>query len=220
MTSHQHAPHDAEDFEYMLSEQFWDERYGSAEQIWSGQPNAQLVTQAAGLTPGDALEVGCGEGADAIWLAAQGWTVTGVDVSAVALKRAAAHAAVRGSQIAARISWQREDLLSWAPAPDSADLVCAQFMHMPGPQLEVLHRALRAAVRPGGTFLIVLHYPDDVRKHMAPPSAFPAAAQLAAALDPARWEIIVADAFERMGTDPDGQPLMLRDTVLRAVRRA
>ncbi len=204
----------------MLSEQFWDERYGSAEQVWSGQPNAQLVTQATGLSPGDALEVGCGEGADAIWLAAHGWRVTGVDVSAVALKRAAAHAAARGSQIADRISWQREDLLSWTPAPDSADLVCAQFMHMPGPQLEALHGALRAAVRPGGTVLIVLHYPDDVRKHLAPPSAFPPAAQLAAALDPARWEVIVAGAFERMGTDPDGQPLMMRDTVLRAVRRA
>lgn len=221
MTEHQHAQHDADvDFGHMLTQEFWDDRYGSAEQIWSGKPNAQLITQAASLRPGEALEVGCGEGADAIWLAAQGWTVTGVDVSEVALKRAAGHAAARGDHVADRISWQREDALTWAPAPDSFDLVCAQFMHMPGPELESLHRRLTAAVRPGGTFLIVLHCPDDVRKQMAPPSAFPPAAQLAATLDPARWDVIVAEAFERMGTDPDGQPMMMRDTVLRAVRRA
>ena len=94
MTEHQHAPHDAdEDFGHMFTQEFWDDRYGSAEQVWSGKPNAQLVMQAAGLSPGEALEVGCGEGADAIWLAAQGWrvrlTVAAGTVAAVVLLGAA-----------------------------------------------------------------------------------------------------------------------------------
>src|ERR1039458_7951812 len=77
----------------MFTEQFWDERYRSRDHLWSGQPNQRLVEEVAGAAPGHALDVGCGEGGDAIWLARQGWTVTGVDVSSVALQRAAAHAA-------------------------------------------------------------------------------------------------------------------------------
>jgi SAM-dependent methyltransferase len=103
------------------TEEFWDERYRSAERLWSGQPNPQLVTQVSDLPPGEALEAGCGEGADAIWLAARGWTVTGVDVSGVALERAADHAAdhaaALGPELVSRLTWQRRDLLEWTPEP-------------------------------------------------------------------------------------------------------
>ena len=156
--SHEQTP----DITIHFSREFWDERYRSAEQLWSGEPNAQLVAQTAGLTAGDALDVGCGEGADAIWLASQGWTVTAADISAVALERAAAHAAERGDEIAGRISWRQADLFSWDPGSQQYDLVSAQFMYLPEAELTSLHRRLAVAVRPGGTLLLVLHHPDSM----------------------------------------------------------
>jgi len=201
-----------------FTQEFWDERYRTADRLWSGKPNPQLVAQVADLPPGDALDAGCGEGADAIWLASRGWTVTAVDVSAVALDRASAHAAADG----VHVNWQREDLLTWDPGPGRFDLVMAQFMHLPNPELQSLHERLAAAVRPGGTLLIVAHHPDDLRvnagrtQHAA---LFPSAEQLAASLDPGCWEIVVATAVSRPGTDLDGQPVTLKDTVLRAARR-
>ncbi len=216
--SHDHRPGDAFEF----TQEFWDDRYRSADGLWSGQPNPQLVAQAAGLAPGEALDAGCGEGADAIWLASRGWAVTAVDVSAVALERAAARAADQGGDIAGRITWRREDLLSWDPGPQRFDLVSAQFMHLPGPDRESLHARLAAAVRPGGTLLIVAHHPDDLHVNVGrhgPADMFPSAGQLAAALDPGDWEILVAAAVERPATDLDGQPVTVKDTVLRAARR-
>ena len=145
-----------------FTQEFWDDRYRSAGQLWSGQPNPVFAEQAADLPPGEALDAGCGEGADAIWLARRGWMVTAVDVSAVALERGAnaARAAdeAAGGDIAGRITWRREDLRSWGPDPDTYDLVSAQFMHFPKADLEVMHRRLAAAVRPGGTLLMVAHH--------------------------------------------------------------
>ena len=201
-----------------FTQEFWDERYRSADRLWSGKPNPQLVAQVSDLPPGDALDAGCGEGADAIWLASRGWTVTGVDVSAVALDRAAAHAAVEG----VRVNWQREDLLTWDPGPDRFDLVTAEFMHLPGPELRSLHDRLAAAVRPGGTLLIGAHHADDLRVNVGRTghvALFPSAEQLAASLDPGAWEILVATAIERSATDLDGQQVTIKDTVLRAARR-
>jgi len=202
--------------------EFWDDRYRSAGRLWSGQPNPQLVAQTADLAPGAALDAGCGEGADAIWLARQGWTVTAADVSAVALERAAGYAAEAGDEIAGRITWQQADLRSWAPAPQRFDLVSAQFMHLPGPDLEAMHARLAAAVRPGGTLLVVAHHPDDMPAQAAltgRPDMFRSAEDLAASLDPGEWEIRVASATGRSVTDLDGQPATVRDTVLRAARR-
>jgi SAM-dependent methyltransferase len=204
-----------------FTREFWDERYSSADRLWSGQPNVQLVAQAAGLPAGDALDAGCGEGADAIWLASRGWTVTAVDVSAVALGRAARHAAERGEDISALITWQREDLLSWEPSQERFDLVTAHFMHLQERDLMAMHRRLAAAVRPGGTLLVVGHHPDDVHtniRHGGPGRMFPSATEVAAVLDAGNWEIVVADAIGREVTDLDGQPATAKDTVLRAVR--
>ena len=215
--SHGHATGD----DIHFTQEFWDDRYRSAEHLWSGQPNHQLVTQTTGLASGEALDAGCGEGADAIWLASHGWAVTAVDVSAVALERAAGHAATRGSETAERISWQREDLLVWDPGPDRFDLVTAHYMHLAGPALDSLHRRLATAVRPGGTLLLVAHHPSDLHVNVGRTESvnlFPSAGELAAALDPGGWEILVASAIERPATDLDGQPVAVRDTVLCARR--
>ncbi len=195
--------------------EFWDARYGAAERIWSGQPNQQLVAEVADLAPGDALDVGCGEGADAVWLAERGWRVTAIDISAVALARAAAHGAERG--VADRITWEVAGVLTWTPPAAAFDLVSSQYMHLPQPHLESLHRRLAAAVRPGGTLLVVLHHPDDMHAHGGPELVM-TAEQIAATLDPAVWPTIVASSPERLVTSSDGSTVIRRDAVLRAVR--
>jgi thioredoxin reductase len=200
----------------MLSRDYWEERYGSAERVWSGNPNPQLVTAAAGLAPGTALDVGSGEGADAIWLASRGWNVTGVDVSQAALDRAARHAAEAGVDV----TWRQVDAMDWDPAPAQFDLVSAQYVHLPGPARDALHRRLAAAVRPGGTLLIVGHHPADleqpIRRPRLPHLMF-TAEEIATVLDPAAWDIVTS-APERP-IDHDGQKITLTDAVLRAVRR-
>jgi SAM-dependent methyltransferase len=205
----------------MWTQKFWDARYGSAATIWSGNPNPHLVAQVANLPPGTALDVGSGEGADAIWLAVRGWHVTGIDVSPVALDRAAALAAKAGEEVAHRITWQATDILSWTPAPRYFDLVSAQFMHLPRAQREVVHRRLAAAVRPGGSLLIVGHHPSDLETSMPRPNLpdlFFTADQVAAGLDPDDWQVIVAAAPERQTLDSEGRPVTISDAVMHAIR--
>ena len=100
-------------------EAFWDERYRSHSQLWSGTPNAHLVSEASGLIPGTALDAGRGEGADAIWLAEHAWQVTAVDFSTVALERSAARALEVGAEVAQRITWLHADLTDWVPTAAS-----------------------------------------------------------------------------------------------------
>ena len=109
-----------------------------------------LVTEATGLTPGRAIDIGSGEGADAFWLAQQGWQVTGVDIATNALDTARAHAESFDPVAAARIDWQQHGVTTWAPEPRSFDLVSVQFMHLSRPIIATMFRSLAAAVAPGG----------------------------------------------------------------------
>lgn len=201
-----------------FTQEFWNERYRSRSHLWSGKPNPHLVSHVSELGGETALDVGSGEGADAIWLAGQGWRVTALDVSTVALERGASHAAKAGPGIARRINWLHEDLLVWkGPEPDSYDLVSSQFLHLPKEPRESLFRRLAASVSPGGTLLIVGHHPSDV------PTTAPremaalrfTASEVAALLDPNEWEIIVAASVERPTIDPGGHT---HDAVLQARR--
>jgi SAM-dependent methyltransferase len=204
-------------------EAFWDERYRSKSKIWSGQPNPDLVTEAEGLAPGSALDVGCGEGADAIWLAGRGFEVTAVDISAVALARGAAQADEAGPGIARRITWVHADLTSPVPALARYDLVSMQFVQLPPGVRETVWARLAAAVAPGGTLLIVGHHPADLQTTaMRPPEPelFFTPGDVAAALDPRAFQIVVSEARERGVTDPDGRAITVQDAVLRAQRRA
>src|SRR5262252_7611567 len=142
--------------------QFWDERYRSAQRIWNGNPNPQLVAEVAGRPPGRALDVGCGEGADAIWLARAGWTVVAADISGVALERAAQHARDTDPAAAARIEWRRVDLLARPPEPGFFDLISAQFMQLPPEPRTALFTSVAAAARDGGMLLVVGHHPSDL----------------------------------------------------------
>ena len=183
-------------------------------------PTSGLSRTSPTATPGTALDVACGEGADAIWLATHGWQVVAVDVSPVALRRAARHADAAGPDAAARITWRQADLRTWVPAPGEFDLVSSQFMHLPSALRAAAHQRMADAVRPGGMLLIVGHHPSDLHSGMPRPNVpdlFFTAEDEAERLDPAEWTV-TASAPERQAVTPDGDTVTIRDAVLRAVR--
>ena len=198
--------------ETMFEEPWWNEFYGGRDAAWSGNPNPQLVAEASHLTPGTALDVGCGEGADAIWLAARGWRVTAVDIAGPALERAAVH----GAQVA--VQWVRGDVRDGVPG-GPYDLVSAQFFHLPGAPRRALFDRLAAVVAPGGTLLIVGHHPGDMVHHMPFPDMYYTAEEVAQTLDPDGWSVLAADARPRTTVGPDGRRSTIHDAVLRARRR-
>ncbi len=204
-----------------MDEASWDERYRSAAALWSGRPNPHLVSGSADLVPGSALDAGCGEGADAIWLAGRGWQVTAVDLSSVALERGGARAAELGPDLASRITWVHADLTEWAPPVSSFDLVSVQFMHLPKDQRQVVHRRLAAAVAPGGTLLVVGHHPSDLQTSATRPKRpenYFTASDVASGLPAGQWVVLVDEARPRTVHDADGRPVTVHDTVLRAQR--
>src|SRR3954452_13968998 len=127
---HDHDTHTQQDIDPgPYDEPFWEERYRYQSAIWSGRPNWVLVAEIADASPGTALDVGCGEGGDAIWLAQQGWTVTAVDFATVALESGATRAATLG--LGDRIRWLHADLNQWQPE-EMYDLVSCQYLHLLG----------------------------------------------------------------------------------------
>lgn len=200
---------------------FWEDFYGRTEKVWSGRPNPRLVEVAGPLPAGTALDLGCGEGGDAIWLARQGWRVTAVDVSPTVLARAAAQAVAAG--VDGRIDWQRHDLAHSFPA-GTFDLVSAQYLHSPVdfPRRQVLRAGARA-VAPGGLLLVVGHagFPPWAAHDHDPPTDFPTPAEVLAALDlpEGAWRTELLASPERTATGPDGQTATLNDSVL-ALRRS
>lgn len=135
----------------------WDERYAGKDAVWRGTPNPQLVAVAEGLRAGRALDVGCGEGGDVIWLARQGWTVTGADFSAEGLARAARHAEEAG--VAERTDWWRTDARAFTAGGRTYDLVTTHYLHPPNGAMVDVVRQLAGAVAPGGHLLVVGHSP-------------------------------------------------------------
>ena len=197
------------------AQQVWEQHYSERERVWSGRVNVRLAEVAAPLPPGRALDLGCGEGADAVWLAQRGWRVTAVDISQTALDRAIAEA--RALNVLDRIDFQRHDLPETFP-DGTFDLVSAQFLHstveLDRPRL--LRRAADA-VAAGGTLIIV--------DHAAPPPwawkldhdhEFPTADEVVASLDldDTRWQRRRVEAVEREATGPDGQTGVLTDNVI------
>jgi len=211
-----------QDSPWRFTQEFWDERYAAAERLWSGQPNPRLVEEVTGLPPSTVLDVGCGEGADAIWLAQQGWRVTALDISPVVLTRAEGHAREVAPEVADRITWVQADLTAWEPGEASYGLVSAQFAHLPQPDLGRLHAQLASVVRPGGTLLVVGNHPDDLHTGLrhGSHSMMPTAQQVAQSLDPHAWEVVGADARTREQAHPEtGEQVSVTDAVMRARRR-
>jgi SAM-dependent methyltransferase len=160
----------------------WDERYGAADQIWSGDPNGALVAEVSGLAPGTALDVGCGEGADAVWLARTGWQVTGLDVSQVALDRAERHARDAGVSV----TWIRSGLVE--ARLGTFELVSAQYPALRRTPTNDAERALLAAVAPGGVLLVVHHHLEPGSTHGFDPDDYVLPKDVAALLDE-NWRV-------------------------------
>lgn len=203
------------------AQQLWEDFYQNRDQVWSGRPNQLLVREVAALTPGTVLDLGCGEGGDAIWLAQQGWRVTAVDVSATALQRAAAHATELG--VTEKINWQRYDLSQSFPA-GTFNLVSAQFFHSPAPLADERERALRKAaeaVAPGGVLLIVGHVGWPTWMHTPPADVhLPTTGEVLDSLDlePGRWRTELEELIHHDLTGPDGQAGTRADNILRLRR--
>ncbi|MEU7472124.1 class I SAM-dependent methyltransferase [Streptomyces sp. NPDC044984] len=198
---------------------FWDDVYAARPAATDPRPNARLTETLADLPPGDVLDLGCGAGGDALWLARQGWRVTAVDVSAVAVERLASLAVSHG--LADRITARRHDLRE--SFPDGAfDVVCAHYLHTPLDldRAAVLRRAAHA-LRPGGRLLVVDHGSTAPWSwNQDPDVRYPAPREVAAdiGLDPAVWTVERADSPRRVATGPDGRTAEVTDHVL-IVRR-
>jgi SAM-dependent methyltransferase len=201
------CPDDAQDF--------WEQFYGERDQVWSGRPNAVLVEEIEGMAPGTALDLGCGEGADAIWLAERGWLVTGSDISQAALDRAAGHAETAG--VAHRIAWERHDFSESIPT-GPFDLVSAHFLHSPvdDPRDAALRKAADA-VAPGGTLLIVSHEAVPWHEHVVFPTADEVLESLGIAAG--AWDVERLGSRPRTAETPDGDEVEVTDSVVRLRRR-
>jgi SAM-dependent methyltransferase len=196
----------------------WDARYNEREgAMWSGRPNGRLVAEVTGLSPGRALDVGCGEGADAIWLARRGWTVTAIDVSEVALSRAREAAQVAGTAV----DWVCGDALQTPFPARSFDLLSMQYPALPKAAGEAAVRALLDTVRPGGLLLAVYHDLDEEhREHMKSrgldPADYVGADDLGGMLDE-DFSVELHAVQSRIDPPPDNPHIA--DVVLRARRR-
>ena len=137
----------------------WDELYAGTELVWTAEANRFVVEELAGLTAGPALDLGTGEGRNAIWLAGRGWQVTAVDFSAVGLAKAAKLAEKRG---VTGVQWVEADLRVYLPGPGAYDLVLIAYIHLPPDEFGALLRTAASALVPGGTLLVVGHDVDNI----------------------------------------------------------
>lgn len=194
----------------------WDQRYSGPDLVWGAGPNRFVAGELAALPAGRAIDLGTGEGRNAIWLAERGWRVTAVDFSATGLARAARLAAERGVSV----DWVQADLLTWQPSPGGYDLVLIAYLHLPSASLARVFRAAAAAVAPGGTLLVIGHDRDNItRGHGGPqdPDRLYTPVLVTAELD--GLVICRAEQVTRPVQAPEGERTAI-DTLVRAQRLA
>ncbi|WP_017586403.1 class I SAM-dependent methyltransferase [Nocardiopsis ganjiahuensis] len=194
---------------------FWDGVHTTRPAATDPRPNSRLVEAVTGLAPGRALDLGCGEGGDALWLARRGWHVTAVDLSAVAVARLAALARSHGLQ--ELVTAERHDLHAAFPR-GRFDLVCAHYLHSPHDlDRPTVLRAAAHALHPGGSLLIVDHGSTAPWSwNQDPDTSYPTPQEVAAGigLDPATWTVERADTPRRIATGPGGRTAEVTDHVL------
>ncbi len=144
----------------------WDDRYREQTAMWGSEPNRFLVEAVADLTPGTALDLGCGQGRNAIWLAGHGFTVTGFDLSPVAVEQATAAAVAAGVDV----EFAAVDLTTWDPDGREWDLVVLAYVHVPEVMRRAVHAAAARAVAPGGRIVVIAHHLDNLGRGTTGPS--------------------------------------------------
>ncbi len=192
----------------------WDERYAGPELVWGAGPNCFVAQELAALPPGRAIDLGTGEGRNAIWLAERGFAVTAVDFSQVGLARAAGLAADRGVSV----DWVHADLLDYQPTAGGYDLALVAYIQLPADRLTALARTAASALAPGGTLLAVGHDRDNLtRGHGGPKDASVlwTAATVTAGLG--GLTVQQAGPVARTVASPDGERTAI-DTLVRATR--
>lgn len=194
----------------------WNRRYAGSELLWTARPNRFLVAEAGDLPPGRSLDLACGEGRNAVWLAEGGWQVTGVDFSEVALEKARALADARGVEG----EWTQSDLRSYLPEPQAFDLVILFYLQVPEAVRRPVLRQAAAAVGAGGTLLLVAHDSTNLEHGYGGPqdaSVLYTASDVAADLDGTGLEVERAEVVERPVETSDGERIAL-DVLVRARR--
>ncbi|MBW4780783.1 methyltransferase domain-containing protein [Rhodococcus fascians] len=203
---------------HAFDKDYWEKHWGDRT-AHAAVANPYLVAETAGLTPGTALDAGCGAGAEAIWLAAQGWQVTGADISGAALTAASS----RADAAAVHVEWVEADLTSWSPV-ERWDLVVTHYAHPSTPQLE-FYRRIAQWVAPGGTLLIVGHLHDGAQHHShdghdePPHEATVTAKDITALFDATAWRIDTATERSRTVGAHGEHWKTLRDVVVRVSSR-
>jgi len=180
----------------------WDKRYSGVETMWSGNPNSSLVALVKDLEPGSVLDVGCGEGADAIWLAGRGWQVTALDVSRVAIDRGR----IEAQRVGVDVEWLHCALLEATLPIEGFTLVSAQYPALLRTESHDASRALLSAVALGGYLLFVHHADIDVElalSHGCNPENYVSPADVVARLD-SDWDVIFNSRMPRILTTGAG----------------
>jgi SAM-dependent methyltransferase len=201
-----------------VDRQQWDERYGGTEFVWTSNPNQFLVSEVAGLPPGRAADLACGEGRNAVWLADQGWQVTGVDFSPVGLAKGRRLAELANVEV----TWVESAVTEWTPPPEGFDLVAVFYLQLPQPERSAALEVAASALAPGGTLLVVAHDHDNLTRGFGGP---PNADVLYSVTDvtdvavAAGLTVQRADQVVRV-VDTDLGPKEAIDTLVRAMRPA
>jgi SAM-dependent methyltransferase len=197
-----------------MDRQGWDARYAGYELLWRAEPNRFLVAQVAGLSPGRALDLACGEGRNAVWLASQGWEVTAVDFSGVALAKARRLADNHG----VTVDWVEADVLAWEPPAGQFDLIVIFYLHLPAEPRRRVHAHAAGELAPGGTLLVVGHDAANLTDGYGGPQD-PAVLFTAddVAADLAGLTIVRAERVRRPVSTDSGEVVAI-DALVRAVR--
>lgn len=194
----------------------WNRRYEGTELVWTARPNRFLVKEVADLPPGRALDLACGEGRHAVWLAELGWRVSAVDFSQVAIEKARLLAGARDVEV----DWHVADLTAWQPAARSFDLVLVFYLQLPEDERRLVLRQAAEAVAPGGTFLLVGHDLRNLeRGHGGPksPEVLYTPEDVVADIDGSGLEIERAGPVDRTVDTPEGERVAI-DALVRARR--